>query len=156
MAADGWHVQRVEDSEDLDALEAAIAAGRDETERPSFISIRSHIAYPAPHAVDTAKSHGSALGEDEVRATKQVMGFDPDRRFWVDERVYEHMSLRERGADAFRLSGSNASMHGARHSRRWPRTGISRGLGSCARAGASRCRCSRPAKRSPRARPARR
>ncbi|HLL91575.1 MAG TPA: transketolase, partial [Solirubrobacteraceae bacterium] len=98
MAAEGWHVQRVADSEDTDALHAAIAAAREETERPSFISIRSHIAYPAPHAVDTAKSHGSALGEDEVRATKQVMGFDPDRRFWVDERVYEHMSLRERGA----------------------------------------------------------
>jgi transketolase len=93
-------VQRVEDSEDLDALEAAIAAGREEAERPSFIAIRSHIAYPAPHAVDTAKSHGSALGEDEVRATKVVMGFDPDAKFAVDERVYEHMSLRERGAAA--------------------------------------------------------
>jgi transketolase len=98
LAADGWHVQRVEDSEDVDALEAAIAAAREETERPSFISIRSHIAYPAPHAVDTAKSHGAPLGEEEVRATKQVMGFDPDRHFWVDERVYEHMSLRDRGA----------------------------------------------------------
>jgi transketolase len=102
MAADGWHVQRVEDSEDVDALEAALAAARDEGDRPSFIAIRSHIAYPAPHAVDTAKSHGSALGEDEVRATKAVMGFDPDRKFWVDERVYEHMSLRERGADVQR------------------------------------------------------
>jgi transketolase len=98
LAADGWHVQQVHDSEDVEALEAAIAAARAEAERPSFISIRSHIAYPAPHAVDTAKAHGSALGEDEVRATKQVMGFDPDRSFWVDERVYEHMSLRERGA----------------------------------------------------------
>jgi transketolase len=97
LAADGWHVQRVEDSEDLEALEAAIAAAREETERPSFISIRSHIAYPAPHAVDTAKSHGAPLGEDEVRATKQVMGFDPDRQFWVDERVYAHMSMRELG-----------------------------------------------------------
>ncbi|HLM86135.1 MAG TPA: transketolase [Solirubrobacteraceae bacterium] len=100
MAADGWHVQRVADSEDVDALEAALTTARDEPERPSFISIRSHIAYPAPHAIDTAKSHGSALGEDEVRATKQVMGFDPDSRFWVDERVYEHMSLHERGAHA--------------------------------------------------------
>jgi transketolase len=98
MEADGWHVQRVEDSEDLDALETAIAAARDETERPSFISIRSHIAFPAPHAVDTAKSHGSALGEDEVRATKEVMGFDPDRKFWVDASVYEHMSLKQSGA----------------------------------------------------------
>ncbi len=98
MAADGWHVQRVEDSEDLDALEAALRAARDEAERPSFIAIRSHIAYPAPNATDTAKSHGSALGEDEVRATKEVMGFDPDRRFWVDESVYEHMSLKASGA----------------------------------------------------------
>jgi transketolase len=100
LEADGWHVQRVEDSEDLDALQAALAAGRDEVERPSFISIRSHIAYPAPHAVDTAAAHGSALGEEEVRATKRVMGFDPDRHFWVDDRVYEHMSLRDRGAQA--------------------------------------------------------
>jgi transketolase len=100
LAADGWHVQRVEDSEDLEALEAAIAAGREETERPSFISIRSHIAYPAPHAIDTAKSHGAPLGEDEVRATKEAIGFDPDRKFWVDERVYEHMSLHEAGAKA--------------------------------------------------------
>jgi transketolase len=98
LAADGWHVQRVEDSEDLEELHHAIAAARDEDERPSFISIRSHIAYPAPHAVDTAKSHGAPLGADEVRATKEVMGFDPDRSFWVDERVYEHMSLRESGA----------------------------------------------------------
>jgi transketolase len=97
MEADGWHVQRVEDSEDLEELEAAIAAAREEGERPSFISIRSHIAYPAPKAVDTAKSHGSALGEDEVRRTKEVMGFDPDKHFWVDERVYEHMSLAARG-----------------------------------------------------------
>jgi transketolase len=96
--ADGWHVQRVEDSEDVEALEAAITAGRDETERPSFISIRSHIAYPAPEAVDTAASHGAALGEEEVKATKRVMGFDPERTFWVDDSVYEHMSLKKRGA----------------------------------------------------------
>jgi transketolase len=102
MRANDWHVQRVEDAEDLDALQSAIAAGREESERPSFIAVRSHIAYPAPHAVDTAKAHGAALGEDEVRATKEVMGFDPDRRFWVDQRVYEHMDLRERGAVAQR------------------------------------------------------
>ncbi|HEY4451682.1 MAG TPA: transketolase [Solirubrobacteraceae bacterium] len=97
--ADGWHVQRVADSEDVEALEAAIAAARDETERPSFIAIRSHIAYPAPNAVDTAKAHGAPLGEEEVKATKRVMGFDPERSFWVDERVYGHMSLREHGSE---------------------------------------------------------
>ena len=98
MEANGWHVQRVWDSEDLDGLEFAIGAARAETERPSFIAIRSHIAYPAPNAVDTAKSHGAPLGEPEVRATKEVMGFDPDRTFWVDERVYQHMALYADGA----------------------------------------------------------
>jgi transketolase len=98
LQADGWHVQQVADSEDLPALEDALNAARSEPERPSFIAIRSHIAYPAPHAVDTAAAHGAPLGEDEVRAAKEVMGFDPDRSFSVDERVYEHMSLRARGA----------------------------------------------------------
>jgi len=100
LAADGWHVQRVADSEDVEALHAAILAAREETERPSFIAIRSHIAYPAPNAVDTAKAHGGPLGEAEVRATKEVMGFDPDRSFWVDDAVYEHMSMKQRGAAA--------------------------------------------------------
>jgi transketolase len=96
----GWHALRVEDSEDLDELTEAIASAREEAERPSFIAIRSHIAYPAPQAVDTAKAHGAALGEPEVRATKAAMGFDPERTFWVDERVYGHMSLRGSGARA--------------------------------------------------------
>jgi transketolase len=97
MESDGWHVQRVADSEDVDALEAALTAAREEPERPSFISIRSHIAYPAPKAVDTAKAHGAALGEEEVRRAKEAMGFDPDRHFWVDDAVYEHMSIVEQG-----------------------------------------------------------
>jgi transketolase len=100
LAADGWHVQRVADSEDVAALEEALACARAETERPSFIAIRSHIAYPAPHAVDTAKSHGAPLGEEEVRATKEAMGFDPDAHFAVDPSVYGEMSLRESGAAA--------------------------------------------------------
>ncbi|HWX45735.1 MAG TPA: transketolase [Solirubrobacteraceae bacterium] len=102
LAADGWHVQRVGDSEDVDALTAALAAARAETERPSFIAIRSHIAYPAPNAVDTAAAHGSPLGEEEVGAAKLAMGFDPRRSFWVDEGVYAHMSLAQAGADAER------------------------------------------------------
>jgi transketolase len=98
MHADGWHVQRVEDSEDVGALHAAICAAKAEADRPSFIQVRSHIAYPAPNAVDTAKAHGAPLGEDEVRATKLVMGFDPDAHFQVEQAVYEHMSLQARGA----------------------------------------------------------
>ncbi len=100
LEADGWHVQRLEDAEDLDAIARALATARDEHERPSLISLRSHIAYPAPHAVDTAKAHGSPLGEDEVRAAKEVMGFDPEQTFVVPDGVYQDMSLRDRGAAA--------------------------------------------------------
>jgi transketolase len=100
LHADGWHVQRVKDSEDTEAIARALHAARAEPQRPSLISIRSHIAYPAPHARDTAKAHGAPLGEEEVRATKEVMGFDPERSFEVDERVYEHMSLHASGARA--------------------------------------------------------
>ena len=68
-----------------------------EAERPSLVVVRSHIAYPAPHATDTAKAHGAPLGEAEVRATKEVLGFDPDATFVVPDGVYEHMSLVEKG-----------------------------------------------------------
>ena len=95
----GWHVQRVEDSEDLEALEDALANARDEEERPSLVIVRSHIAYPAPHAQDTAAAHGSALGEEEVRATKERMGMDPDEHFYVANEVYEHMNMVERGRE---------------------------------------------------------
>ncbi|MDQ4082102.1 MAG: transketolase, partial [Actinomycetota bacterium] len=93
----GWHVQRVDDVNDLDALAGALQAAKEETERPSFVSVRSHIAYPAPHAQDTAKAHGAPLGEDEVRATKEILGWDPDKHFHVPDEVYEHMNLREKG-----------------------------------------------------------
>ncbi|HSL64803.1 MAG TPA: transketolase [Gaiellaceae bacterium] len=99
LEAQGWHVQRVEDVNDLDALTAAIDAAIAEEERPSLVSVRSHIAFPAPSAVDTAKAHGSPLGEDEVRATKEAMGFDPDASFAVDPDVYEHMSQIARGIE---------------------------------------------------------
>jgi transketolase len=97
--AQGWHVQHVGDSEDLDALEEAIANARDEEERPSLVIVRSHIAYPAPNAIDTAAAHGAALGEDEVRAAKEAMGFDPDEHFSVPDGVYEHMSMAEKGRE---------------------------------------------------------
>ncbi len=93
----GWHVQRVEDVENLDALEEALTNARDEEERPSLVVVRSHIAYPAPDAMDTAAAHGAALGEEEVRAAKEAMGFDPDEHFAVPDEVYEHMDCRPRG-----------------------------------------------------------
>ena len=98
LEAQGWHVQHVDDANDLDLLREAIAAAEAETERPSIVVVRSHIAYPAPHAIDTAKSHGAPLGEPEVRATKEAMGWNPDEHFVVPDEVRAHMDRRERGA----------------------------------------------------------
>src|SRR5215218_6367762 len=95
----GWHVQNVADTEDLDALEEALKNARDEEERPSLIIVRSHIAYPAPNAVDTAAAHGSALGEDEVRAAKEAMDLNPDEHFAVPDEVYEHVNVVSRGRE---------------------------------------------------------
>ncbi len=97
LAAQGWHVQLVEDANDLNALRAAIKAAQDETERPSMIVVRSHIAFGAPHAVDTAGAHGSPLGVDEVRATKISLGWDPDEHFVVPQDVAGHMNQIDRG-----------------------------------------------------------
>jgi transketolase len=93
----GWHVQHVADANDLDAFREAIANAHDETDRPSIVIVRSHIAYGAPKAVDTAKAHGSPLGEEEVRATKKALGWDPDKHFYVPDEVYEHMNRAQRG-----------------------------------------------------------
>ena len=93
----GWHVQHVADANDLAAIRDALANARAEAARPSLIVLRSHIAYPAPHAQDTAKAHGAPLGEDEIRATKEALGWDPDGHFVVPDGVYDHMSLIAKG-----------------------------------------------------------
>jgi transketolase len=86
-AAYGWHTQRVEDVNDVEALHAALINARDTPDRPSIISVRSIIAFPAPNAQNTGKAHGSALGAKEVAATKEVLGFDPNQSFAVPEDV---------------------------------------------------------------------
>ena len=93
----GWHVQLVEDVNHLPSLREAIAAAQQETERPSMVVVRSHIGFGAPHAVDTAGAHGSPLGEDEVRATKVALGWDPDQHFVIPDDVSAHMNGIERG-----------------------------------------------------------
>ncbi len=96
----GWDVSAVEDTNDLEALEAALTDACAETERPSLIRARSVIAYPAPTKQGTAGAHGAALGADEVRATKERLGFDPDRHFDVPEEVRAAFApLRQRGAE---------------------------------------------------------
>ncbi|MFE0760863.1 transketolase [Streptomyces smyrnaeus] len=91
----GWHVQRVAQQEDGDldpkALYKALKAAQADTERPSFIAMQSIIAWPAPNAQNTEAAHGSALGEEEVAATKRVLGFDPDKHFHVSDEVLAHV-----------------------------------------------------------------
>ena len=96
----GWHVQTVESGEDVVAIEEAVKAAQAETERPSFIRVKTVIGYPAPNKMNTGGVHGAALGNDEVAATKEVLGFDPERSFHIDDEVIEHTrKLRERGAE---------------------------------------------------------
>ncbi|MEU5086362.1 transketolase [Streptomyces sp. NPDC021356] len=101
----GWHTQRIEPDEngdiDVHALHAALTAARAETSRPSIVAMRTIIAWPAPNARNTEASHGSALGADEVAATKRLLGFDPERSFQVDEAVLAHTRRAlDRGAEA--------------------------------------------------------
>ena len=102
----GWHTQVVdwthggtEYEEDVHALYAAITAAAEVTDRPSLIVLDTIIAWPAPNAQGTEKAHGSALGEEEVAATKEILGWDPAKTFEVPQDVIEHTrGLRERGA----------------------------------------------------------
>jgi transketolase len=97
--AQGWHVQHVDDANDLAALRAAITAAHEETARPSLVVVRSHIGFGAPHAVDTAKAHGAPLGEEEVCAAKEALGWDPDVKFVVPDEVRELCNRVERGIE---------------------------------------------------------
>ncbi|MGY4926632.1 transketolase [Streptomyces sp. 900105755] len=93
FAAYGWHVQTVDWTctgsyvEDVDALLTAVRAAQDEDGRPSLIMLRTLIGWPSPTKQNTGKAHGSALGEDEVAATKRLLGFDPEQRFAVEDAV---------------------------------------------------------------------
>jgi len=97
----GWHVQEIEGGENVVAIEQAIAEAKKVTDKPSFIALRTIIGYPAPNKMNTGGVHGSALGEDEVAATKKVLGFDPDQTFEVSDEVISHTrKLVDRGREA--------------------------------------------------------
>ncbi|MDO5752216.1 transketolase [Arthrobacter sp.] len=103
----GWHVQRVDWTktgkyvEDVEELHAALAAAKAETGKPSIISLRTIIGYPAPKKQNTGGIHGSALGAGEVAAVKEILGFDPEKHFDVEPEVLEHArEVVQRGAEA--------------------------------------------------------
>ncbi|CAB4530201.1 unannotated protein [freshwater metagenome] len=101
----GWHVQdvpaRSDGNIDLAALDAAMIAAKAETTKPSLIRMHSVIAWPAPKLRGTAKSHGSALGDEEIAATKKELGLNPEEKFAMPEDIFAHVrSVKERGATA--------------------------------------------------------
>jgi transketolase len=96
----GWHVLRVGDGNDLDAISAAYEAARAETSRPSLIILRTAIADPAPTKRNTAEAHGSPLGAEEVRRTKELMGWPQEPKFYIpDEALTDWRAAVPRGAE---------------------------------------------------------
>jgi transketolase len=96
----GWHTQEI-DGHDRPAITAAIDAALDEEDRPSFIICHTHIAHGAPGKQDTASAHGTPLGEEEIKLTKEAMGYPIEPPFHVDDTVYEFFSsAMERGRTA--------------------------------------------------------
>ena len=95
----GWHVQRVEDGNDLEALDRAIVAAQREHARPSLVIVRTHIGWGSPHKQDTAEAHGAPLGVDEIKLTKQNLGWPSLEPFYVPEEALDHWrTAKSRGA----------------------------------------------------------
>ncbi len=96
----GWHTQFVADGNDLDAIDRAITAAKEERNRPSLIQVRTVIGFGAPHKQGSYKVHGSPLGEEELRETKQALGWPTEPMFYIpDEARKRFFSLKERGKD---------------------------------------------------------
>jgi len=90
FAAFGWHVQRVEQSNDVETIAQALENARSETNRPSLIAVRTHIGFGSPHKQDTAAAHGEALGVEEVQLTKEAMDWPVSPPFHIPEEALEH------------------------------------------------------------------
>jgi transketolase len=98
----GWHVQNLHEDIDLDSMEAAVRAAQDETDRPSLIIIRTHIAPGSPNKQDTHEAHGSPLGEEEIRLTKQAYGWPSEEPFFIPDEALAHFrECIDRGREEF-------------------------------------------------------
>jgi transketolase len=90
FVAYGWHVQQLDDGNDLEAITGAIRRAREEARRPSLIVIRTHIGYGSPNKQDKAAAHGEPLGIDEVRLTKENLGWPLEPTFIIPELAFGH------------------------------------------------------------------
>ena len=96
FAADGWHTRSVPDGNDTEDIARAIAEAQAETDRPSLILVRTHIGYGSPHKQDNFSSHGSPLGEEELKATKIALGWPSMEKFYLPEDAVDY--FRQAGA----------------------------------------------------------
>jgi transketolase len=90
FGAYGWHVQRIDDGNDLKAVEKAIAAAQNETRRPSVIAVRTHIGYGSPNKQDKASAHGEPLGEEEIKLAKKTLGWPMEPQFFIPDQALQH------------------------------------------------------------------
>jgi transketolase len=88
-----WHVQQVEDGNDLQAIEEALIAARDETDRPSLVAVRTSIGFGSPNRQDTAKAHGEPLGDEERKLTKENLGWPQEPAFYIPEEALAHFRI---------------------------------------------------------------
>ncbi|MDF1537066.1 MAG: transketolase [bacterium] len=100
FAAYGWHTQEVSDGNDIDAIESAVDKARGETGRPSIIAVRTHIGFGSPNKQDTSGVHGSPLGEDEIRLTRQNLGWPLEAAFTIPDEVKAHFAQVVHGGEA--------------------------------------------------------
>jgi transketolase len=117
----GWHVQDLGEEIALEDMERAIESAKAVDDRPSLIMLRTHIGFGSPNKQDSYKAHGSPLGEDEVRLTKEVYGWDPDAHFLVPDEVLEHYreTAVERGAAAEAEWAERAAAYRDEHADAW-------------------------------------
>ncbi|MEA2190718.1 MAG: transketolase [Solirubrobacteraceae bacterium] len=96
----GWQVLELDDPNDLDAIENAIREGMANEDQPTLIRVKSIIGYPSPNKQGSSAAHGAALGDEEVALTKKVLGWDPDKTFFVPDGVYDAFDMKGPGGEA--------------------------------------------------------
>ncbi len=120
FAAYGWSVDNIgEVANDVDAIEAALLRAKADEDRPSLIILRSHIGYPSPHLMDTAKAHGDPFPPEEIRLTKDILGLDPDETFWVPDAVLDLYRRCIPRGQAFRAAWEERMEHWDGDRARW-------------------------------------
>ena len=119
----GWHTQSIDDGNDLNAIESALRAAREERDRPSIILVRTHIGYGSPHKQDTFEAHGAPLGEEEVKLTKQELGWPIEPSFHVPVQALQHF---HKSVEQGRRAEEEWKAHFARYAEAFP--GLAREL----------------------------